>query len=358
MIGMPDNALPNYDKTEIRDPSAFYRTLFHLRDIKEERAIPGTVTDYDTKTGIVTVLPMAKYTFDTRDGEVEADRETVKVRAMKICHGGYSISIPIYKGETGWLIAGDRRCGEAIKKNDEILVRNLTEDELANKTSRPDDFSILNFENGFFIPFSWELEDAEKNPGDNFVIRNVRNQLGDKFIENEFGVVRDELGNDVPFIEEPDGRTISLDGKYRGQYAWSMVEIQKNGMVNLYGQGKKFTVRKEGLYVDDRPLTIGGGSSTPDVGAFMWDKENGLVHHVRVIVGRRIIYGQDFPLPTNFSGALYAIVDHPPTGAITVECSLDFRNNTDSVTCIKIYEMSNGVVYDDYRNTPVVPVYE
>lgn len=225
MTPIPDNALPNYDKRTIEDPSAFFRTLFHLRDIKEERAIPAVVKDYDAKTGEVTVLPMAKYTFDTRDGEAEVDRETIKVRALKICQGGYSISLPIFKGDTGWLIAGDRRCGAAIEKNGEIVVRDLTDKELKDKTAKPDDCSILNFENGFFIPFSWSVESIGDEKS--LIIRNVSKDE-ELNLENNHGVYR--------------------------TYPWSMIEIQRDGMVNVYGQGRKFTVRKEGLYLDDEPL--------------------------------------------------------------------------------------------------------
>ena len=234
MTPIPENALPNYDKRTIEDPSAFFRTLFHLRDIKEERAIPAIVKDYDTKTGEVTVLPMAKYTFDTRDGEAEVDRETVKVRALRICQGGYSISLPIFKGDTGWLIAGDRRCGAAIEKNGEIVVRDLTDEELKDRAAKPDDCSILNFENGFFVPFSWSVEGIGDEKS--LIIRNVS---------------KDEELN-----------LINNHGVY-GTYPWSMIEIQRDGTVNAYGGGTKFSIGKEGLYLNDKlTFTHGNGLNT------------------------------------------------------------------------------------------------
>ena len=234
MTPIPENALPNYDKRTIEDPSAFFRTLFHLRDIKEERAIPAVVKDYDAKTGEVTVLPMAKYTFDTRDGEAEVDRETVKVRALRICQGGYSISLPIFKGDTGWLIAGDRRCGAAIEKNGEIVVRDLTDEELEDKTAKPDDCSILNFENGFFIPFSWSVESIGDEKS--LIIRNVS---------------KDEELN-----------LANNHGVY-GTYPWSMIEMRRDGMVNAYGGGTKFSIGKEGLYLNDKlTFTHGNGLNT------------------------------------------------------------------------------------------------
>ena len=234
MTPIPENALPNYDKRTIEDPSAFFRTLFHLRDIKEERAIPAVVKEYDSKTGEVTVLPMAKYTFDTRDGEAEVDRETVKVRALRICQGGYSISLPIFKGDTGWLIAGDRRCGAAIEKNGEIVVRDLTDEELNDKTAKPDDCSILNFENGFFVPFSWSVESIGDEKS--LIIRNVS---------------KDEELN-----------LANSHGVY-GTYPWSMIEIRRDGMVNAYGGGTKFSIGKEGLYLNDKlTFTHGNGLNT------------------------------------------------------------------------------------------------
>ena len=162
------------------------------------------------------------------------DRETVKVRALRICQGGYSISLPIFKGDTGWLIAGDRRCGAAIEKNGEIVVRDLTDEELNDKTAKPDDCSILNFENGFFIPFSWSVESIGDEKS--LVIRNVS---------------KDEELN-----------LANNHGVY-GTYPWSMIEIRRDGMVNAYGGGTKFSIGKEGLYLNDKlTFTHGNGLNT------------------------------------------------------------------------------------------------
>lgn len=184
-MNTPDNALPNYDKAEIQDPAAFFRTLFHLRDIREERAIPAIVTDYDSKTGFVAVVPMPKYTFDTRDGEVEVDREKVIVRTLRFFHGGYVISLPLLKGDTGWLISGDRNCASSMKKNGKILEKDLDDDEVKKGTMKPDDGTLLSFSNGFFIPFSFA--NAPETIGEGFVIRKFREDDED---EEDFTEVR------------------------------------------------------------------------------------------------------------------------------------------------------------------------
>ena len=49
------NALPGYDKDEICNPVGFFRTLFRLKDIQDERIIPAIVIDKDGKTGLLKV---------------------------------------------------------------------------------------------------------------------------------------------------------------------------------------------------------------------------------------------------------------------------------------------------------------
>ena len=222
------NALPSYDKEAIKDPVEFFRSLFRMCEMSKESAIPCVVTEYDSKTGLVTVLPLAKYAFDTMDGEVSADRETVKVRAFSIRHGGYAISAPIYKGDTGWLIAGDRFCDSAIKKNSEQPEKDLTDDELKDRSEVPNDCSLFKFANGFFLPFSFAS--PIRNADGSLVIRKFRKDdvKDEDFTEIKIGesgiIVRDrkykittseksiavESGEEKLILDE---RGLSFDGK-------------------------------------------------------------------------------------------------------------------------------------------------
>ena len=197
-------------------------------DMSKESAIPCVVIEYDSKTGFVTVLPLAKYAFDTMDGEISADRETVKVRAFSIRHGGYAISAPIYKGDTGWLIAGDRFCDSAIKKNSEQPEKDLTDEELKNRSEVPDDCSLFKFANGFFLPFSFSSPVGDSDGA--LVIRKFRKDdvEDDDFTEIKIGesglIVRDrkyrittsgksitvENGEEKLILDE---RGLSFDGK-------------------------------------------------------------------------------------------------------------------------------------------------
>ena len=157
------NALPGYDKDEIGDPVGFFRTLFRLKDIQEERIIPAIVIDKDEKTGLLKVLPLLKRTFNTKTGDINIDRDVVTARPLRICHGGFSISIPLLKGDSGILLASDRKYEEAAKKNVEPIVGNQSDEQLEGKTAAPDDCTILRFDGGFFIPFSFIPETGNGN---------------------------------------------------------------------------------------------------------------------------------------------------------------------------------------------------
>lgn len=215
------NALPGYDKDEIGDPVGFFRTLFRMKDIQEERIIPAIVIDKDEKTGLLKVLPLLKRTFNTKTGDIDIDRDVVTARPLRICHGGFSISIPLLKGDSGILLASDRKYEEAAKKNIEPIIGNQSDEQLEGKTAAPDDCTILRFDGGFFIPFSFIPETGN---GNSLIIRNIRNADGKADFTNT--------------------------DTAHGINAWSSVEIESGGRINICGNGNRLSIREGGLYYD------------------------------------------------------------------------------------------------------------
>lgn len=224
----PSDALPGYDKAGIKTAIGFFQSLFGVKDMQDERAVPAIVTNYNEKTGFVTVRPMPQYSFDTIDGEVSEDRDKVTVRMFRQFYGGYIISIPILKGDTGWLIAGDRKCEGAISKNSELIDKDLNDDELKNRTQSPDDCAMLNFKNGFFIPFSFAAK--PDTIGRAFVIRKYRK---DDKSEEDFTEI--SIDNDVICLKSK---------KVSAKISPSAVEIVRDG--------EKLTLDDKGLCFDGK----------------------------------------------------------------------------------------------------------
>lgn len=159
----PENILSQIDYGKIKTPIGFFKTLFHFHDQKSEHCIPAMVKRYDRATGIATVLPLVQYVCDTPKGLKSFDRPEYNVRVQKICHGGFVIDIPLFVGDTGWLIAGDRHADNAISSNSSLLVKDADIDDegypIKNTENKgpvpPDDNSLSSFAWGLFIPDFW-----------------------------------------------------------------------------------------------------------------------------------------------------------------------------------------------------------
>lgn len=152
-----EKLLPQFDRAAIETPIGFFKTLFRLHEIGRECVIPAIVEEYDSASGIVKVRPLAKSVSQDAEGkEVLADRPLYSVHAVRSMHGGVIVESTLYKGDTGWLIASDRNCKDAIAENSTILEGDQSDDEPQNKgASRPTDNSLASFAWGFFIPDSW-----------------------------------------------------------------------------------------------------------------------------------------------------------------------------------------------------------
>lgn len=148
--------LPQFDRGCIETPVGFYDTLFRLVKIREEHALPAIVKDYDRATGIVTVQPIvANVAEDKNRNDIIIPRPEYKVHCVRFAHGGYVIDAPLFKGDTGWLVAGDRNATSAIKNNSTILSEEQGDDGPNTGYEKPDDYSLGEFQFGFFIPDSW-----------------------------------------------------------------------------------------------------------------------------------------------------------------------------------------------------------
>ena len=165
------SVLNGYDIGKINTGIGFFKTLFHLHDSSMKHCLPAIVKGYDRSTGIVNVLPLVKTVIDTLDGTVLEDRPTYNVPMLGIHHGGFTIDIPVFVGDTGWIIAGDRDSATARKKNSIENLEDLKEySKDGNEGPKePDTRALGDFSWGFFIPDYWGRRDFSE--GDGMIIR-------------------------------------------------------------------------------------------------------------------------------------------------------------------------------------------
>ena len=164
--------LPQYDRGKCKTELGFFQTLFRLKEVDKQGAIPAIVRSYDRKTGIATVQPIVTYVVDTKEGEKLIPRGTYDVSVIRFAHGGFVIDAPLFAGDTGWLIAADRNAKDAKEANSKILNADQDDENPYNEGfKRPTDDSLRSFSWGFFIPDTWGDTELTKNDG--LVIKDV-----------------------------------------------------------------------------------------------------------------------------------------------------------------------------------------
>lgn len=208
--------LNGYNLGDIETSIGFFKALFNLHDSAMKHCLPAIVKKYDRATGIVSVLPLVKTVIDTRDGTILEDRPTYNVPIRGIHHGGFTIDVPIFAGDTGWLIAADRNSATARAKNSTENLEDLKEySEDGNEGAKaPDTRALADFAWGFFIPDYWGKRDFAE--GDGMIVRytpkegaengTVEIKIGKNGLEISRGS-KDKviLGEDGPkFIGEED----------------------------------------------------------------------------------------------------------------------------------------------------------
>lgn len=205
-----------FDISEMKNSAAFFQTLFALFKRSQEFCVPAIIKEYDRTTHIAKVIPLPNYKPDMLDENEDIQRDPVSVPVMNICRGGFVISIPIFEGDTGWLIAGDRSTGSIRAKNNRALKEKMSPADFgqqsATKNFGPgsvDDLGVGKFKYGFFIPDSWAKKNDEIVDDDNLLTiasfdSKVKIKIGgEKMIDiNGMTPQRMSLLTDVRFNED------------------------------------------------------------------------------------------------------------------------------------------------------------
>ena len=199
---------------------------------------PACVRSYDRKTHTAEVLPLLKEGYFTGKWEYKTkDTYTVTVRAIQI--GGFTIDIPLYVGDTGWVIASDR--DTVLLKQDDALTTAVLEDDRsqilldASYPQKPHQPILHDFSRGFFIPDNWGIWDFEKFKDSDKV------KLDDAlYIGTSIDTV-DKYNPDATDTEDDVGdiaKDLQTESKYEEKSTSSIV-IERDGGINLLSSAPK-----------------------------------------------------------------------------------------------------------------------
>ena len=222
-IGGVNNIQQEYlDKLD--SDADFFELLHTLFKEQDEFCIQGIVRAYDPKTNIAEVEPIPKQKIYKEDGTYEEKvRQRVKVRVMNIARGGFVIHIPVFVGDTGWLIAADRSAEAAMKKNANILKDNQTDADFGSNNPEKntgaysiDDDEVCRYGFGMFIPDSWSKLNTDLVPDPRKLIISStdgknRIEIGgeDKIVVN--GMKEQEIDFVVKVYYDQGGHAVNYD---------------------------------------------------------------------------------------------------------------------------------------------------
>lgn len=177
-----DDTIQSFDESEIQTEEGFYKTLFRLFWKTRKISLPVVVTKAQEDDGMITVQPLVDYDKVTRGGHESIQRPEVKVWPVQFRHGGFKIQAPIFVGDTGYVISGDRECQKAVNENCHVLQKNYEkyEDSPNNKRQKLEVFDMNQWEYGFFIPASWEKPVPDDENAEKLFIGNVMDKDDDE----------------------------------------------------------------------------------------------------------------------------------------------------------------------------------
>lgn len=248
-----------YNPAVLEEEATYVAELFHQFQITLESCIPCIVTEYSPNENTVSVQPIPQRVIDTDNGIVHKDRPVIpSVPILRFLHGGFSISSPIFVGDTGYLIASDRSCSSAQKENSATLFSDDNQKEKNKGSLPPDDLSLGQYTSGFFLPCSWS---KEGNHNGELVIEGIGKQPNDgkwqKIRLSNDGIITIET-KDKQIVISKDGISLSsgevklsvLDDKIVTDCNNSRIEQAKDFIEIKHGTNK--------IVLDEKGITYSG----------------------------------------------------------------------------------------------------
>lgn len=236
-----DTPRSTFDQSDIETEIGFYKTLFRLTDAARESCLPAIVVDDENEDGLIKVQPLINSMKQMAGGLQGFKKTPILVRKYKLFHGGFFVSMPVYKGDTGYILAVDRDSTTALKKNKSVLEEAQSGDNGANEGPQdPDSFEYQKYIHGFFVPCSWyndEDDDVKSILGkggyfkDKFVVSNFHKEKG-----KDASISIDREGN----IEaETNGAIVNINPEcvkvsaFDGEDETVTIEVGKDGTVSI-----------------------------------------------------------------------------------------------------------------------------
>ena len=188
---------------------------------------PACVREYDRENHKVQVVPLVKQGVFSGEWEY-IDRKPYWVSVRGIQQGGFAIDLPLYVGDTGWVIASDRDT-RLLKEEEALTTTVLAKDrpvEMVDKgyRKRPWQPKLHDLESGFFLPDSWGRFDFWRFKD------NPNLDIDEGLYIGHYIDTNDEEGSSGE--NESFGESLQ-DGEEYERKSTSSIIIERNGGVHL-----------------------------------------------------------------------------------------------------------------------------
>lgn len=195
---------PSYEPATEDSPAIAYEYVTKNLLKQTSVCIPAIVEEYDRKKNIVTVQPAIQES--TSIGQY-IKRAKIKAPVMQTAGGGFIVSFPLKKGDTGWLLTSDRDI--SLFKQQKTVIN-------------PNTYRSHSIEDSFFIPDYVSGFGEEKINEENIVLRSIKGAT-------EVVVGKDKINLTIAQKKEKEKEGNNKSEELKTQIQISLDTIQQTG---------------------------------------------------------------------------------------------------------------------------------